>query len=684
MKNKIKILIALLLMTAGVSAQIDRSVQPKPGPAPKISLENPKEFKLKNGMTVLVVENHKLPRVTYSLMVDRVPRIEGEKAGLADLLGSMMGNGTTSIPKDKFNDEVDFLGAHIYFGAGSARAASLSKYDDKILKMLADATINPLLTDEELQKEKAKMIDGIKSSEKNVSAIAGRVGRALSYGEHHPFGEITSEKTVNNVTLADIKDAYQYYFSPYKSYLVVVGDVNYKDVKKKVQKYFGKWPKSTIDEPVVPDAKPNVSTTEIDFVDMPQAVQSNISLTNLAKLRKKDPDYHAVLIANKILGGGFNSYLNMNLREAHGYTYGARSSIRPNKYITRFTAGAKVRNAVTDSAVVQTIKEIKRIREEAVAPEMLSSVKAKYTGDFVLALEDPQTIAEYALNIKINDLPEDFYVTFLEKINKVTAADVQRVANKYFLPDQARIVIVGKGSDVIENLEKTGLPIKYFDTYAHPVEKPEFHTAVPAGITADVVFEKYLEAIGGKANIDKVKSIAMKAEAEVQPGVTMTLHLKKTNEGKYWQEIAAMGMVMSKQVLNGDKGYLEAQGQKKEMTEEQIVEVREQSRMFPEMSYLNKDMKVESIEDVNGEKAYKIKISDKQTNFYSVDSGLLIKQETAVGNMTSSVYFTDYKAVNGVKFPFKMTQVVGPQKFDFIVKEVKVNDGVTEADFKLE
>ena len=193
------------------------------------------------------------------------------------------------------------------------------------------------------------------------------------------------------------------------------------------------------------EPSPNVQFTQINFVDMPNAVQSNISLTNNVELKMNDADYHSVLIANKILGGGFGSYLNMNLREEHGYTYGARSSVGTSRYnASRFTAGAAVRNAVTDSAVVETLKEIKRIKTEPVDAKDLANAKAKYVGDFVLALERPQTIARYALNIKLNNLPSDFYTTYLEKINAVTVEDVTRVANKYFKTENARIVVVGK------------------------------------------------------------------------------------------------------------------------------------------------------------------------------------------------------------------------------------------------
>jgi predicted Zn-dependent peptidase len=216
MKTRV-IAILVLLLSISVTAQIDRSKQPKPGPSPTINLEVPGEFELKNGMKVLVVENHKLPRVSYTLRIDNPPIVEGEKAGVSQILGAMLGNGTTTITKDAFNEEIDFLGARLGFGPQSAFASSLSKYSDRILELMADAAMNPLLTEEEFQKEKDKLIENLKSGEKSVDQVAGRVGSALSYGTQHPRGEFISEETINNVTLDNVRAFYQKYFNPNKA-----------------------------------------------------------------------------------------------------------------------------------------------------------------------------------------------------------------------------------------------------------------------------------------------------------------------------------------------------------------------------------------------------------------------------------------------------------------------------------
>jgi predicted Zn-dependent peptidase len=690
MKTKFYTILAFLFVTVSITAQIDRSQQPKPGPAPKISLEKPTEYELKNGLKILIVENHKLPRVSYNLTIDRDPIIEGDKAGVTSLLGSMLGNGTTNISKDDFNEEVDFLGARLSFGFSGGFASSLTKYSDRILQLLADAAMNPLLTSEEFSKEKDKLLEGLKSQAKSVDAVAGRVGGALAYGTEHPYGEFVTEETVNSVSFDDIQSYFTKYFGPNDAYLVVIGDVNTKEVYKRIKKYFGKWKKASDISSFVPEANKNVEALEINFVDMPNAVQSNISITSNVKLKMSDPDYHAVLIANKIFGGGFNSYLNMNLREANGWTYGARSSVGTDKYISRFSAGAAVRNAVTDSAIVETIKEIKRFQSEPVEASALANAKAKYVGDFVLALERPSTIAQYAISTKINELPEDFYATYLEKINAVSIEDVQRVANKYFTADNARFIVVGKGSEVVANLEKLGIPINYFDKYANPVDKPEFSKPIPEGVTASSVMASYIEAIGGNAAVESVQTMLFNAEVTIEGAPfkpTAVIKSMAPNKSSMEMSIAGMGTIM-KQKFDGTTGYAEQQGMKQPMSEEDVAEQASQKGLFPEAHYTADEIELMSLSDLDGTDVYKIKVKGVSESFryYDANSGLLLREEAteeAQGqSVTTITVHSDYRAVDGVMIPFGRKITAGPQVFGFNASEVVVNSGVTEADFK--
>ncbi len=691
MKSKIYVLIIMFLMSVGVNAQIDRTKQPKPGPAPKISLDTPTEFQLKNGLTVLVVENHKLPRVSFSLRIDNTPSTEGDKAGVSNILGTMLGNGTTSIPKDQFNEEIDFLGARLSFGSESAFASSLSKYSDRIIELLADAALNPLLTEEEFQKEKDKLSEGLKTQEKSVQAIADRVQDALTYGMSHPYGEYVSNESLNNIALTDVVDNYKRNFNPKNAYLVVIGDVNAKKIKSTIKKHFGAWKNSAGAQPEMPKPNANLQKTTINFVDMPNAVQSNIILTNNVELKMGDEDYHAALIANYIIGGGATGYLFQNLRDDKAYTYGSYSRVGASRYgASRFLATAEVRNEVTDSSVVEMIKEVKRIRTEPVTAETLAAAKAAYAGSFVMALERPQTIANYALNIKLNNLPADFYKNYLEKINAVTIEDVQNAANKYFMADQSRIIVVGKGSDVLSNLEKTGIPINYYDKYANEVPKPEFSKPIPEGVTAQSVIDNYIKAVGGKEKATLVKTLHKTADVSIKGvPVTLTAEIKEMAPNKQSMEMTAQGMgVIMKQKFDGENGYLEQQGMKKELTPEEIAEKKNSETIFPELHYKDAQITLESMTSIEDKDVYKVKVmlGDKPSHrYYSVESGLLVREESTTEaqgkQVTSIVDYSDYASVNDVKIPHNLSIMAGPQNISMKITSIKVNEGVSDADF---
>jgi zinc protease len=681
--KKIIIVLSGLFLTLTMQAQ-DRT-QPKPGPSPVINIKKPQSFTLPNGLQVLIVENHKLPKVSFSLNIDNTPYAEGSKKGVSSLTSSLIGNGSMKISKDAFNEEIDFLGADLSFYASGASGSSLSKYSGRILELMADGALNPNFTQEEFDKEKDKLLENLKTQEKSVAAVAGRVQNVLAFGKDHPYGEFLSEETIKNVTLSDVENNYNTNFVPENAYLVIIGDIKFKETKKAVEKLFGSWAKASAPSMKYTDPV-NVQYSQINFVDMPNAVQSEISFQNTVNLKMTDPDYFATIVANQILGGDFNSYLNMNLREAHGWTYGARSSIGGSKYVSTFRASTQVRNAVTDSAVVEFFKEIKKIRTEKVTDEMLANVKAGYVGKFVMQIEKPQTVAGYALRIKTQGLPEDFYENYIKNINAVTADDVLAVANKYFLEDNIRVVIVGKGSEVLPGLEKLKIPMFYFDKFGAPSSKPVMKKEVPAGVTVKLVLDNYIKAIGGEKAVKAVKTVAMTGSTSIpQAPSPLTFTSKVDSKGKMMVELAMGSMSMMKQVVNEKEGYSSQQGQKMKLEGEILAKVKAGAVPFKELTFDTKtDLVLTGIEPINGSDAYALKNGD-ETLYYDVKTGLKIAdsntRDQGGKKVTMMTYYNDYKDVKGLKFPFNIIKNVGIE-LDIKIADVKINEGVSDADFK--
>ncbi|WP_297508155.1 pitrilysin family protein [Flavobacterium sp.] len=680
------ILLSSLFLTITMQAQ-DRS-QPKPGPAPIIKIKKPEIFSLPNGLKVMVVEDHKLPRVSFSLTIDNAPFAEGNKKGIDNLTSSLMGMGTTKTPKDAFNEEIDFLGADISFSSSGAYASGLSKYSKRILELMAEGSLMPNFTQEEFDKERDKLIEGLKTQEKSVPAVAGRVENVLVYSKNHPAGEYLTEETIKNVTLDDVKKNYSTYFVPEKAYLVVIGDVKFKEVKKTVTQLFEDWTKATAPQ-ITYTSPSNVQFTQINFVDMPNAVQSEISVVNAVNLKLSDPDFFPVIIANQVLGGDFNSYLNMNLREAHGWTYGARSNVGVNKYMmSKFKANTQVRNAVTDSAVVEIMKEIKRIRTEKVTDEALRNVKAGYIGRFVMQVEKPQTVARYALNIETESLPADFYENYIKNIEAVTAEDVMRVMNKYVLADNLRIIVTGKGSEVIPALEKLKIPMFYFDKFGAPSEKPKMKLPIPAGITVKTVMDNYIKAIGGEKAVAGVKSIFVTGSSEIEGAPAPLAYItKRDNKGRTMSKLELTGMMeLSKQVIADKSGYNSGQGQKKELSAEEFAEKKAIAGTFEELALVKKsDVVLDGIEPFNGADAYAVK-NGKTTYYYDVKTGLRLgsstTQERNGQKSTQSILYSDYKEVKGIKVPYIIVLSMAGRDIEVKISEVKINEGVTDADFQ--
>lgn len=681
MKTKI-LSLAIAFMAVSLNAQV-KIPMPKPGPAPTINLGKSNEFKLKNGLTVIVVENHKLPRVSATLTIDNPPFALGAKKGAESLLSEMLGTGTTTKSKDEFNKRIEFLGARVNFWEEGASASSLTKYFNEIFGYMADGAMNPNFTEKEFTDVKKRYIEGLKADEKSVESAASRVSNILVYGKNNPFSEFDTPEQIEKITLQDVKDYYNAYYKPNNAYLIVVGDISTKDVKALAEKNFNTWQTGKLNIPAFPKVD-EVTKTELNAINMPNAVQSVVSVSYPVQLTKKDPDYYAALIASSILGGDFNSKLNMNLREAHGWTYGARGGVSDSRYIGRFNTNATVRNEVTDSAIVETMKEIKGMTVNKIDQKMLDDVKAKFLGNFILTLESPSTVANQALTKKTNQLSDNFYADYIKNINAVTVDDVLRVSKKYFRPDQAKINVTGKLEQIAPALEKLGYPVNYYDSYGNKTEKPT-SGAKTTTVTVAQITDNYLKAIGGADKAKAIKSLVQKGKIETM-GMSGDYIVKASTPNKIATSFTIMGMTI-KQVFDGQNGYMSQAGQKMDLPAEMKASLKKTNPLFFALSEGYKTAKVEGIVSEDGVDYYKVSAPEiSRTDYYDVKTGLLKKteeiQKTPQGDVIVSTKIKNYKVYEGVQLPIETISESGPQIIKIVIDTVEVNKNVTEADFK--
>jgi predicted Zn-dependent peptidase len=668
-----------------------RKQAPAPGAAPKIQIGKAETFKLDNGLTVIVVENHKLPKVSYQVFVDNNPVLEKDASGYLQLMGEMLGSGTKIRSKAQINQEIDFIGASFSASPNGVSGSCLKKHSDKFLTILSDVLLNPTFPQEELDKAKVRAESALAQQKDDANAIAENVASVLRYGKDHPYGEIMTEATLVKVTLDQIKGHYKTYFKPNISYLVITGDITKDQAEKYARQFFGRWAKGEVPKHNYGVPRPP-EKTQVDFVHKPGAVQSVLNITYPIDLQPGTPDVITARVANTILGGYFNSRVNANLREGHGWTYGARSALNPDELVGSFSGTASVRNAVTDSSIIEFLKEMRRIGTEKVGKEELQVVKNVIAGQFSQRLEEPGTVANFALSTARFGLPADYYERYLEVLQNVTPEEVQAMAKKYINPDHAHIVVVGNREDVAERLKQfsaTGR-VNFFDAFGNPVNTS--NVPLPAGMTAEKVVEDYLNAIGGAAKITAIKDLQTESTMQMR-GPSFGIKTWQKGGNKLAVEMSMNTQLMNKQVYADGKGAQIAMGQTAPLEGEQLGDAKEQALFVKEAGYVSGGYKlrIKAIEDVNGANAYVIEVErpdgKKSTEFYDMKTSLKVR-EMSIGQgadgkpSTQMVEMSDYKPIGGVLFPHQTTvSGVFPVPFKVIIVSAKVNEGIDDAIF---
>jgi zinc protease len=682
--KKIIYSIVVVFLALSVSAQLDRSVRPVPGPAPKINIGEYKLFTLDNGLKVIVVENHKIPKVTYQLSLDIDPVLENNQAGYVSMAGTLLKAGTTTRTKAQIDEAIDFIGASLSTSSGGISGSCLTKHSAELLDIMSDVLYNPTFPAEELEKLKKQNISAIQTSKNDASAIASNINSAVLYGNKHPYGEIATEKTIENITLDKCKEYYKIYFKPNVAYLIIVGDVTLKQAKAQAEKYFGKWEKSYV--PAHQYEFPQMNKEpRVVIGNRDGAVQSVIMVSFPLDFKPGNPDAIKASIMNSILGGGsLSSRINANLRENKAYTYGAYSSLNSDKLVGSFNASGEVKGEITDSAMYELLYEIKRMISEPVSQELLDQVKNMANGSFARSLESPSTIARFALTIEKYKLPKDYYETYLEKLSQVTAADVQEMAKKYLKPENANIIAVGN-ADVLRKTMARFSPdgkVEERDFYGNPVSASN----VPANLTGADVVAKYVEAVGGKEKLAKMNDLTMKAGMAVQ-GMKIEITSRQKAPNKICVETVLGTNMLSKQVCNGVKAAVKTPQGTQEVTGPDLQEMLIQSTLNAEI-YLDKlgiKAELKGAEDVDGKPAWKVQMTSPSgktsADYYDQATGYKVKSVAQQGQTSVTTLYADYRNVDGYMFPFKMKQSAGPQSFDIEVTSMEVNKGIDDSVF---
>ena len=439
-------LLSLAAALAAPAQAPDRSKAPAPGPPPALKLPVIQKLKLSNGILVLFIELHKVPLVQVDVVVRAGAAADPKgKAGLASLTASMLDRGAGKRSALEISDAVDYLGADLSAGAGwDETTAGINVPSERLgeaLAILADVVLRPTFPEEELERVRKELLTELLQWRDEPAALARVAFARALYGEH-VYGRVTegSQQSVRGLTRADLQRFHSSFVQPGNATIVAVGDVTAPVLLARLEEVFGSWSGAGARPPVVA-AAPQVRARSVWLIDLPGAPQSEIRIGRVGPPRST-PDYFPLIVANAVLGGSFTSRLNQNLREQHGYTYGASSRFDFRLSTGPFVAGAAVETSKTALALAEFFKELEGIRKPIGEEELARArnyVALRYPAGF-------ETTGELAGKLEgkvLFDLPDDYFTTYMDRVAKVTPSDVERVTAQYIDPHGVAVIVVG-------------------------------------------------------------------------------------------------------------------------------------------------------------------------------------------------------------------------------------------------
>ena len=444
-----------------------RSQAPPPLQAHSITIPAPRETVLPNGLTIVVVEDRRLPLVSYRLAF----RVGGafdppQLPGLTDLLAGLLPEGTESKTSREIADSVARMGASLSAGANSdytiVAASALSQFNDRILELMAEVVLQPSFPENEVELAKQNTKESLRQQRAQPSFLASEMVSRVMFGDH-PYSVVApTPESIDRSSRDEFVNFHRVKFVPNNAVFIIVGDVQHDQILARLESLFARWERG--EEVVTNFPAPPVRTRRTAYViDRHGSAQSNIVIAN-SGITRTSPDYFPVMLMHTVLGANASSRLFMNLREDKGYTYGAYTNLDARRTAGTFRAIAEVRTAVTGDSLKEFFYELNRIRNEPVSAKEMADAKSYLTGVFPIRLETQEGLTDQLVQIKMLNLPDNYLQMYRDRVQAVTIEDIQRVAQQYVKPDEAALIIVGDGKSVLDQIEPYCKDIELYNT----------------------------------------------------------------------------------------------------------------------------------------------------------------------------------------------------------------------------
>lgn len=685
MKKMIKLLVVLVAFAQLANAQ-DYNIGTKPEPLGKKAFAFPeyKEATLDNGLRVFVIEDHEQPMLSFNILLPGGDALESKKDA-AGFTASLLMKGTKTKSAFEISKALDGVGANISIvnrtEYSNVSGSAIMKHKDLLFSMLVDVLTNPTFPEEELKKLKVQAKTGIKSEKSDPGALSSNMAKKALFGPNHPYASVSTEKSVDAITISDIEEYYKNFYIPNSSTMVIVGDFKTDDIIKELNAKLKAWEKGKLIKLEIPE--PNPMPRGIYFVERPGSVQSAVRYANMT-VPFSDRDYMTINVGSHLINSSFAGRMFKIIREKHSYTYSPTGGHSSNAFYNYSIFGSDVRNEVTDSTIISINNEIlDDLIKNGPTKDELEIIKQFRIGQYYLSFESSGFLGSLIQQYDFKGVPIRMIKEYPNEYNKVNTIDAQKAIGKYLNPQEGYLIVVGDPS-VKSQLEKFG-PVYTYNTDYEPASK-----IVEVSIDADDLLENYTKAIGGENAIKKMKvlegkgDITMTSGGQDLPGKTHTIY---TGTGKMYR-LVDLNVYKSEELYNGTDGWEISTNGNAKMDKDKLKSMKFESDPFHYANAMKFGYKLEVVGKKDNMIVAKLMDNDQllETLYFNSDNYLLEKTEDIQlvnnGKMLVSVTYSNYKDVDGLKLPTKIrteTPLFSMEtNYDYTLNKTTVEDSKFE------
>ena len=651
---------------------------PLEAPHSPIEMIEPDSYVLINGLKVILIQNKKLPFVSYKLYFDYDDIILGENNGV-DLIFENLWGKNGKIYTDKYLDKYKYrTGAIFDINSKSIYIEGLSKFKEKNLSIISDLTMQFRFTENQFKEEKKKIADSLYLASNNNDFIVDAVAKKLMFGESNPIGETYNSSTIDSIESSDVVDYYNALFKPNNAYLVVTGDISMNELQKLTDKYLKNYRKGYVIRGYYPQPY-NLPQIEIDFIENYSSDSLSVWAGNVIEIKDSKKDWIFNKAGEIILFDDDIGFFKTKIID--------KTNITEFKYnYTEYGKYFSIEYDVTEDGIDNSINRIVRLLNNINSNQSFDSTsfevfKSKINETYIKGLTEPSILSNLYLMYYVTGFGEYLIPNLSEVIDTVSQLTISQSLSNEIKSNQLRIVISGKPQIAVPKLEKLGYKINYYDQFGNTTFPPSLDRAVPDSITVNYIMDKYITSLGGINNLEGIRKMLQWWVLDIG-GNKLYVKDKYMLPHKRLSTFSNKNTNILKTVFNGEYGYVERSGEIIEIQGNDFLKLSMEKSIFPIIHYQDMGyiLTLESQVPIKGEMCYKVRVEapygDVFLLYFNIANGMIVRREDIdinTGRIKNHFIYSDFKTFEDIVYPYKVETLINGKKAIMILTQIKTN-----------